>query len=171
MASVRRLGLTLLLIATLAEFSSTAPIQAQESSDTDIRVRRQHPQGRRPQGHHNGGRRPGGGGGGFRPGAGGGHFGASQGLAGAQAFETNGPMGGFGASAANAGTQSVNFRPGGFSGSAGESASQNYQLPGGGSASVSFTGGVSVDSQGGTSQSGGTSVAITPPKRRPGFNG
>lgn len=59
-------------------------------------------------------------------------FGSSQGIAGAQAFQSQGPLGGFGASATNAGTQSLgcNYQ-GGCSGSAGMSGTQTYNLPGG----------------------------------------
>lgn len=58
----------------------------------------------------------------------------------AQAFNAQGPLGGFGASAANTATQGFHAGPGGLSGSAGMSGSQAYNLPGGRTANVAYGG-------------------------------
>lgn len=64
-------------------------------------------------------------------------------MAGAQGFQSQGPLGGFGASAANTGTQSFAAGPGGISGSAGMSGSQTYNLPGGHNVNLAYGGGFS----------------------------
>lgn len=61
-------------------------------------------------------------------------------MAGAQAFNSQGPLGGFGASAANTATQGFHAGPGGISGGAGMAGSQSYNLPGGRTANVAYGG-------------------------------
>lgn len=86
-------------------------------------------------------------------------FGSTSGIAGAQAFNSQGPLGGFGASAANSGTQvslifswrllqiiwhfnlqGFNCGHAGCQGSAGLSGSQSYNLPGGRNVNVGYGG-------------------------------
>ncbi|XP_063703910.1 uncharacterized protein LOC134833509 [Culicoides brevitarsis] len=112
----------------------------------------------------------------FRPGGGG--FGQSSALANAaaqnqyfgpngfgggaahaqgQAFQSQGPLGGFGAS--HAGTQTQNFHagPGGIQGSAGLSGSQAYNLPNGQTIDVAYGGTFSAGPGGVT---GGSSNSV-----------
>jgi hypothetical protein len=69
-----------------------------------------------------------------------GGFGGGAAHAGAQAFRAQGPLGGFGASAANTQTQGFHAGPGGISGSAGLAGSQQYNLPGGRNIDVAYGG-------------------------------
>lgn len=79
---------------------------------------------------------------------------------GAQAFNAQGPLGGFGASAANTGSQGFHAGPGGISGSAGQSGSQTYNLPGGHSANLAYGQGFS-HANGNPSYSNTNSLSFT----------
>lgn len=81
-------------------------------------------------------------------------------MAGAQGFRSEGPGGGFGAGAANAGTQSFHAGPGGIQGSAGMSGSQNYDLPGGHHINLAYGQGFSANN-GQASGSGSNSLTYT----------
>ncbi|KAF4529991.1 hypothetical protein B566_EDAN009167 [Ephemera danica] len=122
-------------------------------------------QGGRPGGRPGGfqGGRPGGG---FQGGRPGGFqqpsFAGSAANAQAQGFQS----GNFGANHAGTQTQGFAAGPGGITGSAGQSFSQNYQFPGGISASVSGSGTFGAG-PGGVTQGGGHSVAITGPNGQP----
>ncbi|XP_055315562.1 ATP-dependent RNA helicase glh-1-like isoform X2 [Sitodiplosis mosellana] len=88
-------------------------------------------------------------------------FGNANALAGAQAFQTNGPTGSFGATATNAHTDTSNSSPyGGFSGSNANSGGQTYNLPNGQTLSISYNNGFS-NTNGNPAHSQGSSVAFS----------
>ncbi|XP_065345039.1 uncharacterized protein LOC135942695 [Cloeon dipterum] len=152
----------LVLTISAACLVSAAPLTRPGEDEPLLRVRRQFYPGRqqynRPGGNNY--NRPGG----SRPG--GGNFqqpgfpsgGASAANAQAQGFQS----GNFGANHAGTMTQGFAFGPQGITGSAGQSFSQNYQLPGGISASVSGSGTFGAG-PGGITQGGANSVTVTGP--------
>lgn len=85
-------------------------------------------------------------------------FGGGAANAQGQAFQSNGPLGGFGASAAGTQTQGFNVGPQGFSGSAGLSGSQAYNLPGGQTVDVAYGGTYAVGPDG--RPTGGSSNSV-----------
>lgn len=72
----------------------------------------------------------------------------------AQAFNAQGPLGGFGASAANTATQGFHAGQGGIQGGAGMSGSQTYDLPGGKHINLAY--GQTYDSNNGRVTGGGS---------------
>ncbi|XP_059482461.1 uncharacterized protein LOC132200773 [Neocloeon triangulifer] len=132
-----------------------------------VRVRRQfYPGGQFGRQNYNRPGRPSGGGynrpGGFaQPGFPSGS--ASAANAQAQGFQSGA---GFGANHAGTMTQGFAFGPQGITGSAGQAFSQNYQFPGGISASVSGSGTFGAG-PGGITQGGANSVSVTGPNGQP----
>lgn len=89
-------------------------------------------------------------------------------MAQAQDFNSNGPLGSFGASATGTGTQALSFGPGGFGGSAALSMTQEYRLPNG--QVLDFTIGNSFSgTPGAFSKGGSSSLNLSQPNRNQGF--
>lgn len=83
-------------------------------------------------------------------------------MAGAQSFNSQGPLGGFGASAANSGSQGFHAGPGGFRGAnANLAGSQSYNLPGGKNIALSYGAGYNVGPDGRPQVTNSNSLAYT----------
>ncbi|XP_055304929.1 uncharacterized protein LOC129569790 [Sitodiplosis mosellana] len=88
-------------------------------------------------------------------------FGNANALAGAQAFQTHGPSGSFGATSSNAHTDTSNSSPfGGFSGSNTNSGGQTYNLPNGQTLNIAYNNGFS-NTNGNPARSQGSSVSFS----------